>query len=160
MTTTSAQLRRSANGTWTVRRAARVGWVSVLGAVVGLACTRFEAASGRLVVGPTRLPFAPPAVDTTAGRYDAVMAQRGQVQFTASCASCHTRPSRGNPPRGSPPRGGVPFIKLRDLWRHAPYFADGSAATLVAVVEHYDGTLHLRLSKASQGDLVEYLKSR
>jgi cytochrome c peroxidase len=28
---------------------------------------------------------------------------------------------------------------LRALWQHPPYFHDGSAATLEAVVEHYNG---------------------
>ena len=42
---------------------------------------------------------------------------------------------------------------------HAPYFHDGSAATLAAVVDHYDKSLTLELSDAQKKDLVEYLKS-
>jgi cytochrome c peroxidase len=48
---------------------------------------------------------------------------------------------------------------LRALWQHPPYFHDGSAATLTAVVEHYDRVRSLRLSDAQKRDLVEYLKS-
>ena len=48
---------------------------------------------------------------------------------------------------------------LRALWQHAPYFHDGSAADLAAVVKHYDQLFGLHLSAAEQADLVEYLKS-
>jgi cytochrome c peroxidase len=47
------------------------------------------------------------------------------------------------------------------LWQHPPYFHDGSAPDLAAVVEHYDDddVLDLDLSEADQADLVEFLKS-
>jgi mono/diheme cytochrome c family protein len=48
---------------------------------------------------------------------------------------------------------------LRALWQHAPYFHDGSAATLEAVVAHYDRTLTLRLSDRQKADLVAYLQT-
>jgi cytochrome c peroxidase len=48
---------------------------------------------------------------------------------------------------------------LRALTRHAPYFHDGSAATLLAVVEHYNSFFGLGLSPQQKADLVEYLKS-
>jgi cytochrome c peroxidase len=48
---------------------------------------------------------------------------------------------------------------LRGLWQHAPYFHDGSAATLVAVVDHYNRVRTLRLSGQDKRNLVEYLKS-
>jgi cytochrome c peroxidase len=48
---------------------------------------------------------------------------------------------------------------LRALWQHAPYFHDGTAKDLPAVVDHYDATLKLNLSAAQKKDLVEYLKS-
>ena len=48
---------------------------------------------------------------------------------------------------------------LRALWQHPPYFHDGSAATLLDVVEHYDRVFALHLSPQQKGDLVEYLKS-
>jgi cytochrome c peroxidase len=48
---------------------------------------------------------------------------------------------------------------LRGLAQHPPYFHDGSAATLPAVVNHYDSTLGLGLTDAQKADLLEYLKS-
>ncbi|HEX4627938.1 MAG TPA: hypothetical protein VH137_04030 [Gemmatimonadales bacterium] len=48
---------------------------------------------------------------------------------------------------------------LRALWQHAPYFHDGSAATLLHVVKHYDHVFGLGLSAQQQADLVEYLRS-
>jgi len=35
---------------------------------------------------------------------------------------------------------------LRGLWQHAPYFHDGSAPDLLAVVNHYDRLFALGLS--------------
>jgi cytochrome c peroxidase len=48
---------------------------------------------------------------------------------------------------------------LRGVWQHPPYFHDGSAADLLAVVNHYDRVLSLGLTSAQKADLVEYLKS-
>ena len=48
---------------------------------------------------------------------------------------------------------------LRALWQHAPYFHDGSAATLRDVVEHYNAFLGLGLTEDQKRDLVEFLKS-
>jgi cytochrome c peroxidase len=48
---------------------------------------------------------------------------------------------------------------LRALWQHPPYFHDGSALTLEAVVDHYNVQLGLGLSAPQKADLVEYLKS-
>jgi cytochrome c peroxidase len=48
---------------------------------------------------------------------------------------------------------------LRALWQHAPYFHDGSAATLADVVDHYDRVLNLGLTDGQKQDLVEFLKS-
>ena len=45
------------------------------------------------------------------------------------------------------------------LWQHAPYFHDGSAATLADVVAHYNRVRSLGLTIEQQRDLVEYLKS-
>ena len=44
-------------------------------------------------------------------------------------------------------------------WQHAPYFHDGSAATLADVVAHYNRVRKLGLTEEQQRDLVEYLKS-
>lgn len=46
---------------------------------------------------------------------------------------------------------------LRALWQHAPYFHDGSAATLDAVVTHYNHALGLGLSPEQRADLTAYL---
>jgi cytochrome c peroxidase len=48
---------------------------------------------------------------------------------------------------------------LRGLLQHPPYFHDGSAADLRAVVNHYNARFRLRLTEAQKADLVEYLKS-
>ena len=48
---------------------------------------------------------------------------------------------------------------LRGLWQHPPYFHDGSAPDLPAVVEHYDQRFGLSLTPEQKSDLVEYLKS-
>jgi cytochrome c peroxidase len=48
---------------------------------------------------------------------------------------------------------------LRGLWQHPPYFHDGSAPNLRAVVNHYDRLLNLHLTRRQKVDLIEYLKS-
>jgi cytochrome c peroxidase len=48
---------------------------------------------------------------------------------------------------------------LRGVWQHPPYFHDGSAPTLAAVVNHYDDARRLNLSPSQKADLVEFLKS-
>ena len=49
---------------------------------------------------------------------------------------------------------------LRGLGQHPPYFHDGSAKTLAAVVAHYDRVRKLNLTEPERRDLVEYLKSQ
>ena len=121
---------------------------------------------------------APPA-----GTVDAVAAARGRTVFrgAAGCARCHQGPAftdvLSGPPRQWPVLhdpaevGTEPeyasrtatkryrTTPLRALFQHAPYFHDGSAATLEAVVEHYDTHFSLGLSTAQKADLVQYLKS-
>ena len=48
---------------------------------------------------------------------------------------------------------------LRGLAQHPPYFHDGSAADLAAVVDHYDQALGLGMSAGDKADLIAYLKS-
>ena len=48
---------------------------------------------------------------------------------------------------------------LAGLWQHAPYFHNGSAATLDDVVALYNSKKSLGLTSAQSADLVEYLKS-
>lgn len=50
-------------------------------------------------------------------------------------------------------------MPLRGAWQHPPYFHDGSAPTLLAVVEHYNSFLNLGLTAAQRADLAEYIKS-
>jgi hypothetical protein len=45
------------------------------------------------------------------------------------------------------------------LLQHPPYFHDGSAGDLAAVVNHYDEQFGLALTAGQKADLVEYLKS-
>jgi len=48
---------------------------------------------------------------------------------------------------------------LHGVWQHPPYFHNGSAATLDAVVETYDSKKSLGLTSDQKADLVQYLKS-
>jgi cytochrome c peroxidase len=48
---------------------------------------------------------------------------------------------------------------LKGVWQHAPYFHDGSAATLDDVVTTYNTKQSLGLSAADVADLAQYLKS-
>jgi hypothetical protein len=117
-----------------------------------------------------------------AGSFSARAARRGERLFRgkANCDSCHQGSTftdvlsdfwRG--PRlhdasevGMDPRyaersatGKYRTTPLRALWQHPPYFHDGSAAGLPAVVDHYDTLFGLDLTDAEKRDLVEYLKS-
>jgi cytochrome c peroxidase len=48
---------------------------------------------------------------------------------------------------------------LHRVWQHPPYFHNGIAATLDAVVELYDSRQGLNLTAEQKADLVQYLKS-
>jgi hypothetical protein len=117
------------------------------------------------------------------GSFDRDQARRGKRLFDgrAGCASCHEGPSFTDVRNGR--KRTVPFLHepsevgqdagyaarsatgkfrttpLRGLWQHAPYFHDGSAADLPAVVDHYDELFDLDLTARQKADLVEYLKS-
>jgi cytochrome c2 len=112
------------------------------------------------------------------GSFDPAAADRGKTVFntTARCASCHIptlaftdvnlgvlhQPSETgmDPVRASRLKNhAYRTTPLRALWQHAPYFHDGSAATLLDVVKHYDRVFGLGLSSQQQADLVEYLRS-
>jgi mono/diheme cytochrome c family protein len=111
-----------------------------------------------------------------AGSFDAARAARGRAEFDRSCAGCHvgTTGTDNNAGKLHPPaetgmngayaaRSATKAYRttpLRGLWQHPPYFHDGSAATLAAVVTHYDRVRKLNLTAQQQGDLVEYLKSQ
>ncbi len=110
-----------------------------------------------------------------AGSFDAAAASRGRVVFDANCAPCHvgaTGTDNNNGMLHDPSETGMDpayamrtankryrTTPLRGLWQHPPYFHDGSAASLDAVVTHYNSVRRLGLSAAQQRDLVQYLKS-
>ena len=121
---------------------------------------------------------APPA-----GSFNAAAAARGRRLFAreARCAECHTPPAFTDVLRG--PDRNTPLLHapaevgmeaeyasrsltkryrtspLRGIWQHPPYFHDGSARDLAAVVDHYDTLLSLHLTAAQKADLIEFLKS-
>jgi mono/diheme cytochrome c family protein len=110
-----------------------------------------------------------------AGTFDMAAAGRGRTLFDRSCASCHvggTSTDNNSGQLHAPSETGMDAqyamrtpgkmyrtTPLRGLWQHPPYFHDGSAATLVDVVEHYNRLRGLGLSDPQRRDLVEYLKS-
>jgi mono/diheme cytochrome c family protein len=124
-----------------------------------------------------RVPDPPP------GSFDQDAASRGKQLFRnqAGCATCHqspnftdvlSGPSRTTPFLHDPAEVGMDpgyarrtatgkyrTTPLSALWQHAPYFHDGSAPDLLAVVNHYNQLFGLHLSAAQKADLVEYLKS-
>ena len=124
-----------------------------------------------------QLSLAAPA--PPAGSFDAVAAARGKAVFQGAgqCASCHSGASftdadtRLHPPSDSMAEPETPSYAarsatrlyrttpLRGLWQHAPYFHDGSAATLADVVRTYDTKRALGLTAQQQSDLVQYLRS-
>jgi mono/diheme cytochrome c family protein len=114
-----------------------------------------------------------------AGSFDPVAAVAGQALFndpnTANCARCHMPPLFTDVNEGilhtAEEVGQSPLYAertttkmyrttpLRALWQHPPYFHDGSATTLMDVVNHYQGHFNLGLTDQQKSDLVEYLKS-
>jgi len=117
------------------------------------------------------------------GSFNPEAAARGKELFRdrARCSTCHQGPTLTDVLSGPDRR--VPFLHeaaevgmdpryaarsatgqyrttpLRGLLQHPPYFHDGSAPDLLAVVEHYDTLFGLHLTAAQKTDLVEYLKS-
>ncbi|HEY6088230.1 MAG TPA: hypothetical protein VD771_00425 [Gemmatimonadaceae bacterium] len=114
--------------------------------------------------------------------FDAAAAARGKVVFDGpgQCATCHAgnvftdAPGRLHSPTevvSEPePNGARSFASrsatkmyrstpLRGLWQHAPYFHNGVAATLEAVVDLYNTRKTLNLTVQQKADLVQYLKS-
>jgi mono/diheme cytochrome c family protein len=115
--------------------------------------------------------------------FDRAAARRGERLFRnkAGCATCHQSPDFTDVL--SDPTPAVPFLHapaevgmdpayanrtatrkyrttpLRGLWQHPPYFHDGSASDLLAVINHYDQLFGLNLAAAQKADLIEFLKS-
>lgn len=122
-----------------------------------------------------QLSLAPPAFP---GAIDPSAVVRGRAVFEGQgrCASCHLpeehftdvgrRVLHDAAETGMDPayarRSATKQYRttpLRGLWQHPPYFHDGSAATLEAVVAHYSQLLGLGLSSGQQTDLVAYLRT-
>ena len=119
------------------------------------------------------------APQAPAGSVDAAAAGRGKVIFegTGQCATCHSGAlftdanMKLHPPvdsmvepeafsyaaRSASKR--YRSTPLRGAWQHAPYFHNGSAATLVDVVQAYNLKRALGLSNAEVADLAQYLES-
>jgi mono/diheme cytochrome c family protein/predicted small lipoprotein YifL len=110
------------------------------------------------------------------GTFDAAAAARGQTVFDGQgqCATCHSGTTFTDANTRLHPttevvtdpthaqRSATKMYRttpLRGLWQHAPYFHDGSAATLDDVVERYNSAKNLQLTPQQVADLVEYLKS-
>jgi mono/diheme cytochrome c family protein len=117
------------------------------------------------------------------GSFSRAAARRGEELFSgaARCSACHTPPTFTDVLRGPDPS--VPLLHspseigaepvyasrsatgqyrttpLRGIWQHPPYFHDGSAADLSAVVDRYDTVFSLGLTAAQKEDLVQFLKS-
>jgi cytochrome c5 len=116
-----------------------------------------------------------PRPPTPGASYDMAAASRGQRLFDASCSACHvgnTGTDNNTDVLHDPAETGMSAAyaertsqkkyrttPLRALWQHGPYFHDGSARTLMDVVNHYDQVRKLGLSNRQKKDLVEYLKS-
>lgn len=111
-----------------------------------------------------------------AGSFDSAAAERGRLLFDRNCGTCHvggtgtdnndggklhTAVETGVDPAYAARTSNKAYrtTPLRALWQHAPYFHDGSASTLGAVVAHYDRVRGLGLTSEQQRDLIEYLKS-
>jgi hypothetical protein len=108
---------------------------------------------------------------------DAAAAARGKLVFTGAgkCATCHVGSTYTDVNSGrlhAPAETGMDpayaartsqkayrTTPLRGLVFHPPYFHDGSAATLPAVVDHYNQVLALGLSAEQKADLVAYLRT-
>lgn len=110
-----------------------------------------------------------------AGSLDDAAMARGKLVFAGACIQCHTSGTLTDNNTGvlhAPAETGMDpayaerttqkryrTTPLRGLVHHPPYFHDGSAASLEAVVQHYDRVGRLGLTVDQRRDLVEYLKS-
>jgi mono/diheme cytochrome c family protein len=124
-----------------------------------------------------QLSLAAPA--PPAGSFDPAAAARGKLVFEGGgrCASCHSGPAFTDanatlhPAADSMAEPESPSYAarsatrqyrtspLRGAWQHAPYFHDGSAATLEAVAQTYNSRKGLGLTASEVADLAQYLKS-
>jgi len=123
-----------------------------------------------------------PAPAPPAGSFNADAAARGKAVFEGAgkCSTCHsgalltdanTRLHDPSEVVSEPEATGTPSYASRSatkqyrtpplagVWQHPPYFHNGSAATLDAVVATYNSRKNLNLDAGQMSDLVEYLKS-
>jgi mono/diheme cytochrome c family protein/cytochrome c5 len=117
----------------------------------------------------------PPPADS----FDAAAAARGKEIFNgvANCVRCHSGESftdansrlhviaESVATQNVPPYSSRSATKqyrtnpLKGVWQHAPYFHNGSAATLEDVVQTYNAKQFLGLTPQQVSDLAQYLKS-
>ena len=119
-----------------------------------------------------------PAPTPPAGSFDAAAAARGEALFKgkANCAQCHVPPLYTEPgwnthkaseigiddfQSSRSPDNSYRTAPLRGLFAHAKggFYHDGRFATLLDVVNHYNGFKRLNLSEPEKKELVEFLKS-
>ncbi|HEX8720740.1 MAG TPA: DUF4214 domain-containing protein [Pyrinomonadaceae bacterium] len=112
------------------------------------------------------------------GSFDEVAAKKGKELFNnkAKCSTCHTPPlyteAGWNMHTGAEigidefqamrsPDERYRTAPLNGLWTHQKggFYHDGRFATLLDVVNHYDGFFQLGLTGQEKGQLVEFLKS-
>src|SRR5882672_10800836 len=118
-----------------------------------------------------------PAPKAPAGSFNQAAFERGKTIFNrpGKCATCHVPPLYTEPGYNlhAPSEIGIDAFQadrspthmyrtapLAGLWTHQKggFYHDGRFATLLDVVNHYDGQFNLSLSNAQKSDLVEYLK--
>jgi mono/diheme cytochrome c family protein len=127
-----------------------------------------------------QLSIAAPA--PPADSFDAAAAARGKMVFEGAgkCSTCHSGDllTDANSKLHDPsevvsepePNGATSYAArsatrmyrtapLHGVWQHPPYFHNGSAATLDAVVDTYNSRKSLGLADDQKKDLVQYLKS-
>ncbi len=127
-----------------------------------------------------QLTLSPPPPPS--GSFDPAAATRGKLVFNGpgTCATCHsgneftdanarlhaaTEVVSEPEPNGAPSYASRSATKqyrtapLRGLWQHPPYFHNGSAPTLEAVVQTYNSRKALGLTDNQIADLAQYLKS-
>lgn len=119
-----------------------------------------------------------PSPRPPAGSFHAAAAKRGEALFVgaAKCSTCHVPPIFTEPgwnlhtaaemgvdafQADRSPDKAYRTSPLNGLFTHTKggFFHDGRFATLLDVVNHYDGLLGLKLDEKQKKDLVEYLKS-
>jgi hypothetical protein len=119
-----------------------------------------------------------PAPSPPPGSFDAAAAERGDALFEgkARCSTCHVEPLWTEPgwnlhtaeeigiddfQASRAPDKRYRTSPLGGLWTHQKggFYHDGRFATLLDVVNHYDGFFQLGLTDGEKSDLVEYLKS-